>query len=660
MITQKDRVLSVSTPFPDDFLLLESVEGRESISELFSFHIHLLHEENVGEDKTPTFVDPLKLLGQSVSIKIDPPYEPQRYVSGIVNHFSQLNRTNRFTHYKAQIVPRVWTLTQRRQSRIFQQQSVPDILKTVFKGFNVSFELSANYFQRDYCVQYRESDWDFASRLMEDDGIFYFFEHLADGDKLIITDSSIAHRPCPSKNTIEFALEVAEENHVGAIRTWQIDYKLQSGKYTMRDHNFELPTHNLQAERLTSFNVGDNKSLEIYDYPGEYAKRFTDINPGGGKSGELDHVFDDNKRVAQVRMGELDAGYKTIEGASDCCTLTAGHRFTLTEHPLKENNGEYVLTNVSHKARQSPGYETGETVDRAYKNEFECINYGASGVTFRPARVTAKPIVQGAQTAVVVGQSGEEIFTDKYGRVKVQFHWDREGAFDAASSCWIRVAQSWAGKNWGSVAIPRIGQEVVVEFLEGDPDRPIIVGNVYNPDQMPPYELPSNSHTMGFKSNSTKGGGGHNEIVIIDGKAGEMVRIHAQKDMRTKVLNNDRQHVVVDRRVRVDGKHDETIKGNMSTTVTEGSQTNAVVAGTQANVVNKDVLFKSESGQILIEASTQITLKVGKSTIFMNEDGLIEIVGKSIRLIASEQIISNAAAENVVNGSKVLINIPTD
>ena len=665
MVTQQDRVLRISTPLPDDFLLLEAVAGREAVSRLFDFRLHLLHEEIAGEDKTPTFVDPRKLLGQPVQITITLPDNTHRDICGIVNRFAQLHRTLRFTHYEAEIVPRVWLLTQRRQSRIFQQQSVFDILKTVFAGFHVSFELTANYFRRDYCVQYGESDFDFAARLMEEDGIFYYFEHHPNGEKMIITDSPAAHRLCPLKPTVEFALEVAREEQVGVVTEWRPNYRLQSGKYTVRDHHFELPGHRLQADRQTVFAVADNHNLEVYDYPGEYAKRFTNINPGGGESGELEQVFADNRRVAQVRMQQIDAGYQMIEGASDCATLTAGHRFALTNHPLKENNQDYVLTAVIHRGRQSPSYETGATVARSYRNEFECIVYGERGVTFRPQRTTAKPIIHGAQTAVVVGEAGEEIMTDKYGRVKVQFHWDREGRYDAASSCWIRVAQSWAGKNWGSVAIPRIGQEVVVEFLEGDPDRPLIVGSVYNPDQMPPYELPSNSHTMGFKSRTTKGGGGHNEIVIVDGKAGELVRIHAQKDMDTTVLNDDRQHVLVDRIIHVEGKHDETVKGEMTTTVTQGNQSNTVTAGNQSNtvtaggqtnVVNKDIIVVSQSGLITVQAETQILLEVGASSLFMKADGTIEIVGKDIRFFASGEIVAQATGENKITGSNVLIN----
>ena len=255
-------------------------------------------------------------------------------------------------------------------------------------------------------------------------------------------------------------------------------------------------------------------------------------------------------------MQALDAKYNIAHGSLNCCPLTVGHKFDIYNHAIKEIDGQYMLTQVTHYAVQSPSMSTGEAIEQPYKNSFNCIPLKTGSTPFRPLRKTAKSKVSGSQTAVVVvGPPGEEIFTDKYGRIKVQFHWDRDGTYDVGSSCWMRVAQPWAGGNWGTVCIPRIGQEVVVEFLEGDPDRPLVVGALYNPAQMPPYTLPAGADTMGFKSNTTKGGSGYNEIVAIDGKAGELIRIHAQKDMDTTVLNDDRQYVVVNRDIQVDGKH---------------------------------------------------------------------------------------------------------
>ena len=655
-VTQHDRVLHLSTPLPDDFLLLEAITGREAVSELFAFDLHLLHEED-REGLTPTVVDPRRLLGQTVAVRLIPPDGIERRVCGIVNRFVQLNRTPRFTHYRARLVPHVWPLTQRKQSRIFQQQSVPDILRLILRGFETVFEFGETYYPRDYCVQYKETDWDFAARLMEDEGIYYYFEHLADGkSRLVVADTAQSHRVCPVKHRVEFAAEVGQEYVVGAVSRWQSSFSWQSGQMTLRDHNFELPHKPLQTQARTRYEVGGNAGgLEVYEHSGGYAKRYTGITPGGGEqAGELSHIFEDGERTARVRMEELDVRYRVIAGESDCATFTAGHRFELLNHPLKVENAEYVLTGVELEAVQIPSYETGAETKRSFRNQFECIGYGKGATTFRPLRQTKKPEVSGVQTAVVVGQPGEEITTDKYGRVKVQFHWDREGGHNARSSCWIRVAQSWAGRNWGSVAIPRIGQEVVVEFIEGDIDRPLIVGNVYTPDQMPPYELPSNSHTMGFKSRTTKGGGGYNEIVIVDGKAGELVRVHAQKDMDTTVLNNDKQLVVVDREIEVNGKQHETIQGDKTTIVSKGNRITSVETGFQHNVVKEDVLIESTTSEVIIKAKTKITLEVGGNSITIDKDGNIKVSATASTDVAAPK--NHIGGTTKMDGGDVFIN----
>ncbi len=656
-LTQKGRQLLIDTPLGEDFLLLREFTASETISELFSFQLKLVHEENT-EGLIPTVVDPKKLLGQPVGIKINMPDKTSRFFNGVVSHWRQLNRDTRYTYYQAIVVPKVWILTQKRQSRIFQRLTVPQILRKVFAGFNVKYEFVGTFNRREFCVQYQETDFDFASRLMEEEGIYYYFEHTSTDHKMILANTPLSHRSCPTQNKFPFEADLTRrDGSISSIVTWEMTYQLQTGKITVWDYNFELPYKKLEADQPSLYPVANNSELEIYQYPGEYAKRYTGIDRSGGdQSGELQNVFDDNQQQAELQMQAIDARYKVAVGTSNCCPLTVGHKFDIFNHPARGTDGQYMLTHVTHYAVQSPSMTSGEPVETPYQNSFNCIPLKTGSTPFRPIRKTPKSKVSGSQTAVVVGPAGEEIFTDKYGRIKVQFHWDRDGKYDVGSSCWMRVSQPWAGRNWGSIAIPRIGQEVVVEFLEGDPDRPIVTGSVYNPSQMPPYELPANSHTMGFKSNTTKGGGGYNEIVIVDGKSGELIRIHAQKDMDTTVLNDDRQYVVVNRDIRVDGKHTETVKGDMSTTVTEGNQTNAVKTGSQTNIVKESIAVKSEASEIVVEAETQIILKVGASSIFMKADGTIEIVGKDIRLIGSGEIVSQATDENVIKGSNVLIN----
>lgn len=661
-LTQKNRQLLVTTPLGEDYLLLKEFSASETISELFSFQLKLVHEETAA-NLTPTVVDPKSLLGQPISIQVKIPDGTSRYFNGVVSHWRQGNRDTRFTYYQAIVVPKIWMLTQKYQSRIFQRQTVPQILKKVFAGYSVKQELVGTFNKREYCVQYNETDFDFASRLMEEEGIYYFFEHSASDHKMILANTPQSHRDVPTKNRFPFEADLTRtDGVVSSIVTWETAYQLQTGKISVWDHNFELPHRKLEAEQPSLYPVGGNSAL-IYQYTGDYAKRYTGVDPGAGdQSGELQHIFEDNTKQAEIQMQALDAKYNVAQGSSNCCPLTAGHKFEVYNHAIKEIDGQYMLTQVTHYAVQTPDLSTEERdVEGAYQNQFSCISLKSGSTPFRPVRKTPKAKIAGSQTAVVVGPAGEEIFTDKYGRIKVQFHWDRDGKYDQGSSCWMRVSQPWAGGNWGTICIPRIGQEVIVEFLEGDPDRPIVTGAVYNPAQMPPYTLPAGADTMGFKSNSTKGGGGYNEMVAIDAKGKELIRIHAQYDMDTTVLNDDRQHVLVNRTKQVDGWQQEKVKGDKTSIVTDGNRVTKVEKGFQHNVVKEDILIQSTANNVVISSPTQITLVVGKNgsadaSITMNSDGLIEIVGKNIVLIAKEQIVSQATGDNSVKGANVLLN----
>lgn len=628
--TQLDRPIQIVTPLGEDVLLLEGFDGRESISQPFRFDLSLLSEQRR--------IDFDAAVGMRATIKfVREEGECLRYVNGHVIAFSQGGSVQNLFRYQATLVPWLWLLNYSGGSRIFQHKSVPEIVSQIFteRGFSQDFSLRLGgaYEPREYCVQYRETDFSFVSRLLEEEGICYFFEHGADDHKLILTDQSSKFLACPNQPTARYHTSADDHLDEDAIATWSVGQQVRTGKYTSRDFNFEQPRFDL----LTTINGSDKRRFEQYDYPGEYLT----ANLG--------------ERLVRVRIEEQEAARTEATGTGDCRAFAAGYKFNLADHYRPDMNRAYVLLSVTHSAYLPANYESSAGGGGAsYNNEFVCIPHTAT--PYRPPRMTPVPTVQGTQTATVVGPSGEEIYTDKYGRVKVQFHWDREGTYNEHSSCWIRVSQPWAGGSWGAVSIPRIGQEVVVDFLEGDPDRPLIVGRVYNAAQMPPYPLPAGADMMGFKSNTTKGGAGYNEIVIRDGKSGELVRIHAQKDMDTTVRNNDTQHVMVDRTIRVDGQHTETVKKDMSTTVTEGNQSNAVKIGSQTNVVKQSIVIKSEASEIYIEAKTQITLKVGASSIFMKEDGTIEIAGKDIRLIGTGEIVSQATGENVIKGSNVLIN----
>ncbi len=556
--TQQNRILRINTPLGKDALLLQGFSGQEAISSLFQFHLDL-----VAENRQVIAFD--QLLGQKVSVALSLP-EGARYFSGILNRFSQGSRDFRFTHYRAEMVPQFWLLTRRVQSRIFQHLSVPDILKRVLDGLDVSFEIQGQFEPRDYCVQYRESDFQFASRLMEEEGIYYFFKHAEDGHKLVIANTPQSHLDLSKIPYEELAGGTRYEER---IHRWEKVQDLRSGKYTLWDHCFELPAKHLEAEKTVidsvsagtvahKLKVGGNDKLEIYDYPGAYAQRFDGVDAGGGDSAsDLQKIFEDNQRTVGIRMQQETVPALVINGASNCRQLVSGYKFTLTNH--FNANGVYVITSLSHVAQEGVGTGAGSAEgDSHYSNVFTCIPFA---LPFRPLRSTPRPFVHGSHTATVVGPAGDEIFTDKYSRVKVQFHWDRQGKNDADSSCWCRVGTPWAGGNWGMIHIPRIGQEVIVDFLEGDPDQPIIVGSVYNAEQMPPYKLPDHKTQSGVKSRSSLKGGASNfnELRFEDLKSKELIYFHAEKDKLEEVENDSHELVGHDRHMHVCNKQYELI-----------------------------------------------------------------------------------------------------
>lgn len=676
--TQADRPVKVTTPLGADALLLVGFTGTEGISQLFQFQASVL-----ADNKTDVPFD--KLLGQKITLTFALPEGKTRLFNGICNRISQGERDIHFTEYQIEIVPQLWLLTKRIQSRIFQHLNVPDILKKVLQGIDVAWEIEGTFQPRNYCVQYRESDFDFASRLMEEEGIYYFFKHSADGHKLVVANTPKSHPPLPGASKILFERLVGDAPKDNRIFSWTRAQEVRSGKVTLWDHNFQLPGKHLEADAQIKdsfqagtvnhkFKVAGNDQLEIYDYPGGYAGRFDGINRGGNEQpAELQKIFEDNKRVTALRMQQETVAGLTVRSDSTSGNITSGHRFTLEKH--FNADGDYVVTSVEHTCTVSATYRSGDKEGFNYRNEFSCI---PASVPFRPEQTTPRPVMRGTQTAVVVGPAGEEIFTDKYGRVKVQFHWDREGKYDADSSCWIRVATNWAGKQWGGVHIPRIGQEVIVDFLEGDPDAPIIVGNVYNADQMPPAKLPDKRMVSGLKSNTYKGQG-YNEMTMDDTKGKELINVHGQYDMSTVIEHDDTQHIKNDRKITVDGTHTETIKKDTTIKITEGKLDHDVEKGTatfhvkgdvketfdatQKTTVAKDIVIKSNETLIHILAAKEIKLEVGLSKILMKDDGSIEISCKNLAVKGSESvnisgmsITSEASADNNTKGNIVVSN----
>jgi type VI secretion system secreted protein VgrG len=668
--TQTNRSLQVTTPLGDNVLLVTGFRGIEQISHLFSFEVTLIADN-------ATTVDFSKLVGHDITVSVATPSKDGdadwRYISGICACFSQGDRNEDFTSYYAEVVPKVWLLTRRAQCRIFQQKSVPDILKKVLEGFDTDFQLRGQYEPREYCVQYRETDFDFASRLMEEEGIYYFFEHSKSGHKMIIADTPQSHSPVPGLTHARY--DVVGGGPTGDhIFEWRKTQALRAAKYSLWDHCFQQPTKNLEAKEsiMESVKAGTvthqlkgqaSESLEIYDFPGGYAVRFDGINPSGGEQADrLQKILDDNKRTVKLRMEAEALHSLTIQGSSGCRNFVAGHKFTLDRH--FDGDGDYVLVSVTHEASIGSAYRTGSTGgDMTYSNTFTCI---PSQLPFRPARKTPKPFVQGVQNALVTGPPGEEIFTDKYGRVKVQFYWDREGKKDANSSCWLRAGTLWAGKGWGSINIPRIGQEVIVAFVEGNPDEPLIVGSVYNRETMPANTLPDKKVVCGLKSNTHKGKG-YNEMSMDDTAKKEKITIHAQYDMGT-TIEHDESHTVKtgDRTIKVEtGKHTETVKGDTKITIQTGKYEHAVATGTadymvkgalteycdttQTTTVKNKIMIMSTAADIEMDGATQIKLISGSSSIVMKSDGTIQISGTEITISGTAKVQMGVGNQTVTS-----------
>jgi type VI secretion system secreted protein VgrG len=542
MATQQDREMGVTTPLGEDVLVLRGMTGSEELGRMFEYQLSLVSDDHSIKAKD--------ILGQNVTIRLDLADDKKRYFNGFVSRFAQSGRSPTHASYQATIRPWLWFLTRRADCRIFQDMTVPEIVKKVFRddGFTDFDEsLSGTYDKWTYCVQYRETDFNFVSRLLEQEGIYYYFKHEDGKHTLMLCDSSGAHSALPGNE--EVAYNPAPGNvHADCIYDWATTQEVLPGVYSLQDFDFEKPSVDLAAKSTLERDHA-NAAFEIYDYPGEY------LEEQGGKG------------YAKARIEELQCHYEKIAGAGTVRGFYPGGLFKLIDYPRDDQNREYLVVSANHDL-QSSEFQTGAS--SGGPNSCVCgFSAIESKTPYRAPRVTPKPIIQGPQTAIVVGPSGEEIYTDKYGRVKVQFHWDRLGKKDENSSCWIRVAQVWAGQNWGGIQIPRIGQEVMVEFLEGDPDQPIITGRVYNAEQMPPYGLPDNATQSGIKSRSSKGGNdaNFNEIRMEDKKGSEELYIHAEKN-HTNITEADRsEDVGHDRSLHVGHDKSESIDNNKTITV---------------------------------------------------------------------------------------------
>jgi type VI secretion system secreted protein VgrG len=605
--TQANQYVSISTPLGKDKLLLRSFHGEERISGLFHFFLEMQSEEKS--------LDFSKIVGKSATITAKLADGSSRYINGIVGRFVQAGSDARFTTYFAELHPWLWLLTQTADCRIFQNKSVPDIVTGLFTelGFtDYKNSTTGTYNPLEYCVQYNESAFAFVSRLLEDQGIGYFFEHADGKHTLVLADDASAFADCAGAATVDYG-GYGNWEQQNVVSGCTLEEGVIPGKVAVDDFGFETPSTDLMGS--TDSQVATNGSKRrIYEYPGGFVKK--DAAEGRSK----------------LRMEEHEAPRQVLRGQSFSPAFVAGGKTKFQKHYRESANTTYVLSRVSHSA-------TPET----YTNAFEAF---PSTVPYRPPRTTRKPVIPGTQTAIVVGKSGEEIWTDKYGRIKVQFHWDQLGKNDENSSCWIRVAHGWAGKSWGQMFLPRIGQEVVVSFLEGDPDRPLVTGSVYNAEQTVPYTLPTDQTKSTIKSNVSKGGGGFNEIRFEDKKDSEEVFIQAEKDYNRVVKNNETVKVGFEK--KKDGNQTIDVYKNRTITVEEGNQSLQVKKG------NRDI--KVDTGNETHTVAGTRSVKVTKAETHTNEDNFDQKVTKNYTLkVDGDLTIQVTGKVTVKSGQDMLL-----
>ena len=637
----------ITGPLPDGALLLETFQGRETLGAPYRYDLTILSEDHeIGVDK---------ILGQSLTVHLKLDTGDTRYFNGIVTYFAKVGMAMRHTRYAVVLSPKLTLFDAARDCRIFFAQNAPTCATDVLamRGFtDVQTQLDGSYRTREYFVQYRETDFNFIQRLFEEDGIYYFFKHENDKHTMIVADSTTAHEKAPGYETVMYLpkerKQVREEEHL-----WELSVagSLYAGKFTVvRGYDYTKPRPSAtQVEVKTSPAPQPGTDFEDYDYPGGLSEK------------------SEAEAEATVRLDGGNVANTLIEAEGNTMGLGVGNLVTLKRPPSTEDlipfwsdadfEKEYLVTSATYSISINQ-HETGDAAasDEPFKATYTLLD---SQSPFRAPRNAIKPRIEGPQTALVVGPSGEEIYTDKYGRVKVQFDWDRLGARDEKSSCWVRVAQVWAGKQWGAIHIPRIGQEVIVEFLDGDPDRPIITGRVYNTDNMPPYQLPDNKTQSGIKSRSSKGGSASNfnELRFEDSKGKEEVYLQAEKDMNILVKNDEARSVGHDRRKEVGNDETSTIKGNRTEDVTKDED--ITIHGSRSETVDKDETITISGGGPNRSARTKVfrsvvggTESVGKSESISIGAGRTATVGKNETInIGGAREVDVAKADELTVGA---------
>ncbi len=652
-ISQDESNLAINTPLGDDVVIIVSATITEQLGRLFTMELELSSED-------PALVFDT-IVGGNATIRLELDQNKTRYWNGYVSRFVQTDADSKVGgRYRATLVPWLWFLTRTSDCRIFQNITVPDIIKQVFRdqGFtDFKDSLTGTYTSWENCVQYRETDFNFVSRLMEHEGIYYFFTHENGKHTLVLADSVSAHTTYPNYDTINFRTARGGAASTEAVTNWVLEQEVQPGAYSLNDFNFEKPKTSLLAKsQITTQNA--QSAFEMYDYPGEFGEQ------------------SDGTDYSKIRIEELHSQHELVQGSGNARGVAAGYTFTLANAPRRDQNRSYLVTSASYRLSGYSYGSGGGNSDDIYSCSFTAID---STKPFRAARITPKPLIQGPQTAMVVGPSGEEIHTDKYGRIVVQFHWDRYGKADENSSCWVRVSQAaWAGKKYGAMYIPRVGHEVIVEFLEGDPDLPIVTGRVYNADATPPYDLPADKTKTTLKSASSKGANGFNELRFEDKAGSEQVFVHAEKDMDIRVKNDRKETVLNDRHLHVTNnkyeiidanRHEEVGVSHFEKIATDhniniGGKQALHITGSQSFGIGGDVIkeiggnsshkvikkyYLSVTDDLVIESAASITIKVGGNSIAIGPDG-IALKGALVK-IEADTTMDVKGATTTVTGS---------
>lgn len=591
----------ITVQLPVEGLLFWKLSGREAMSESFALTLTLL-----GTDAR---IDRSKLLGQPVTVTI--PTQnllSSRYINGKVTRVAvsavELTGT-RYAVYQLTVEPDLWPMKRDRNLRIFQGQTVPQIVKTLLGEHQVNVEdkLTGSYRVWDYCVQYQESSLDFISRLMELEGIAYYFSHEADKHTLVLTDAATQHQPFSGYEVIPYHQTPSggstDEEGIGQ---WALEDSVTPGIYSLDDYDFRKPNAWLfQAQQ----NPASPKpgSIDVYDWPGRFV--------------ETGHA----EFYARIRQERWQVEHQQIQATATAAGIAPGHIFTLTNAPFFSDNGQYLVTAAGYHFEENR-YASGEG-ETIHRTDFSVI---PASVSYRPAQSTAWPRTYGPQTAKVVGPQGESIWTDKYGRVKVKFHWDRLAKGDDTSSCWVRVSSAWAGQGYGGVQIPRVGDEVVVDFINGDPDRPIITGRVYNDASMPPWALPAAATQMGFMSRTKDGSVDNANALRFEDKAGgEQVWLQAERNLDINV-KNDESHSTEKNRTQFVGE-DETLR------VVKNQN-----AGVKGNVICLTGNSRSDKvvNDYILSAGNTLRLECGESAIELSKDGSVNIIGNNFNFTAKQ------------------------